>query len=252
MGGNLTTTLPEFPVKLKLFSITNKASFYDAPEGIKAIREYENGKRNGIIIKIVIWIALIASVYYLFTNGHPIWAIILALFGLGFAIGITFGIQPNDLLLLKKINKHCNEVAEDLINRYFSGSVYFSYKTEALIYNNNICAYLSTKNDELVLYKKENIKEVYREHTYLGSTTTSYSVNTGKSTNKISTALGVNPFMTREYKGNSQISTSTRTQYEWHFDILTDFFEYPKVSFILPDNEYYNNEIGKAYAILKP
>lgn len=252
MSEKVSFELSELPVKLKLFNVTKIKSFYDSPEGIKALKDNDNSKRNKIIAKIIIWVALIFSVYYLFTNGHPIWAILLALVGFGAAVGISAALVHTDFYLDQSKKNHCISVVKELINSYFSGATCFGYKTEALIYNNDICAFLSTATDELVIYKRQNIKEVYRERVLLGSSSTNYVTTTGKSSNTLANTMGVDPFKGRNYSGSTQVSTSTRSHYNWHFDILTDFLEHPKVTFIVPDDEYYENEIGKAYAILKP
>lgn len=212
-GGKAFQSLPEFPVKLNLFDISKKLPFQNSIIGKQAIKNHKKDMNIKFIIKIILLSAFIFSVYYLFTNGHPIWAILSAIAGSLILFGLFSIIRPNDNILPQGKNAHCQAVVEELINNYFPGVVYFRYNTEALIYNNNICAYLSTMTGELIIYKKQNIKEVCRERIHL----------------------------------NNSI-----TNFYWHFDIFTDFLEYPKVSMNLPYNEYFENEIGKAYAILEP
>jgi tetratricopeptide (TPR) repeat protein len=112
------------------------------------------------------------------------------------------------------------------------------------------------KEGSFIVYKRENIKDITRERLHLGSETSgnAYSSTTGYSRQSLlDTALG-NPFNSRDYSGstNTYINSSTTENYEWHFDIFTDFYENPKVSFVVPDSPSVENAIGNIYAILKP
>jgi hypothetical protein len=215
---NLPSTIVEFPVKLNLFDVTTAKPFLNTQEGERTLKFLKAKKRNGYITSVIIWILLFAAIFIMFYTGHYIYAII-SVFGGFYLVS----------LLCKSViekSKDCNElskgiityhqaIVEELVSKYFNNTAYFSVNTETLIYNNNLCVYLSTESGNLIIYKKQNIKEIIRERVHLGS-------------------------------------YNRKEQYEWHLDILTDFLPCPKISLILPDTKAIEDEITKAYAVLKP
>jgi len=245
MDKNLLSTLPEFPVKLNLFDFTTIKPFSSTLEGEKTLRFFKYKKVFGYIASGIVWILLAVAVFFVFTSGHYIYGIIIAFFGSFFAFTICkpiIKISKDCIKLLDKTFAHHQTIVEELVDMYFKNTAYFSFNSETLIYNNNLCAYLSTERNELVIYKKQNIKEVIRERVRLGSTTTTYATGT----------LRADPFTTRNFTSSAQYSTNVKELYEWHFYILTDFLPYPKISMVLPDTKFVEDEVAKAYAVLKP
>jgi len=247
--------LSGFPCKLNLFDFTKLPRFADSDDGKKAIKKHKLRIITGNIVKLVSWLILILGVLFLWNNRHPFWAIIVAFFGGIFLYGITIGVLTKagaNAKLRNEISHHCGAIAQYIVNNIFKEATYFYYFTDAIIYDNNICAYFSTNTGVFVIYNKNNIKDVSRERVHLGTHTTSTSNTSGTSEKTLANTLGIDPFGTRNYSGSTSTSSHSREIYEWHFDIFTDFMPYPKVSMVLPDDKFIENEIGKAYGILKP
>jgi hypothetical protein len=254
---DLPETLPAIPARLNLFSFGHGFGiipFSDTQEGKVALEEYKVSIEKEKKVRQYLWGGLALIVLILFLFFYHFLAIFIGFFGgiLCFTLcAKPIGVNAS-AILNRAINTHCQWVVKKLVDSCFHSVHYFYYRTDALIYNNNMCAYLSTKSGELVIYNKSNIKEVSRERVHLRSETTGSATTTGRSTNTVSTAFGVNPFNTRKHKNTTQVNTTTKEFYEWHLDILADFFEHPKISLVLPDGKFAEDEIGKAYAVLKP
>jgi len=246
--------LSGFPDKVNLYDFAEFPRFADSDGGKKAIEKHKTSIRNANIGKLVMWVILVVAVLILFNTGHPFYAILVAFIGGSFVFGFTkYSFKANaDEKLLVEISHHCDAIAHYLVENYFKGATYFYYYTDALIYDNNICAYLSTDSGDFVIYNKSNIKDVTRERVHIGTQTISTATTTGKSEKTLANTLGINPFGTQKHKSSTSVNTNSREIYEWHFNIFTDFIPYPKVSMILPDEKFAEDEIGKAYGILKP
>ena len=244
----------EFPDKVNLYDFSEFPRFNDSDGGKKAINKHKSSIRNGIIFKLALWAILITIVLILFNNGRIFWSIIVAFFGGSFVFGITkYSFKVNaDAKLLQEISHHCGAIAQYLVDNHFQGATYFYYFTDALIYDNNICAYFSTDTGDFVMYNKSNIKDVTRERVHVGTHTTSNSTTTGKSEKTLANTLGIDPFGKRNYKHSTNSTSKSRELYEWHLNIFTDYMPCPKISMILPDEKFAEDEIGKAYGILKP
>ncbi|WP_413628119.1 hypothetical protein R4B61_02770 [Fructilactobacillus vespulae] len=142
--------------------------------------------------------------------------------------------------------KYIDKIISGLTNK-ISMPNWRSYRngTQALIYNDQGFIYFNVEDNFLTIYNKNDIKEVSRERVHTGSHTTQSSNTFGGGSNVGDTNLIV---------GGARTSTNADTNdfYEWHFDILTDFISYPKVSFVLPDSQSVEDFVGEAYAVLKP
>jgi hypothetical protein len=122
---------------------------------------------------------------------------------------------------------------------------------------------VATQPGELILYNKNNIKEIKLERVHLGSRITSYTSGSSVSHTRGSSYTGLlntvlwNPLGRRKYSGvtgtslDSSTTTQTTEQYEWHLDIFCDFFEHPKISFIAPHDPTVEEEMKQVYALLK-
>jgi hypothetical protein len=246
--------LPGFPNKLNLYDFLEFPRFADSDSGKEAINNHEASIRNGTITKLVAWAVVIITVICLFNTGHPFWAILAALLLGGIAIGITKKSFKDsaDARLQQVISQHCGAIAQYLADNFFKEASYFYYFTDALIYDNNICVYFSADSGDFVIYNKSNIKDVTRERVHVGTHTTSTATTTGKSENTLAATFGIDPFGTRKYKSSTTVNTHSQEIYEWHFNIFTDFMPYPNISMVFPDDKFIEDEIGKAYGILKP
>jgi hypothetical protein len=246
--------LPGFPDKVNLYDFAEFPRFADSDGGRESIERHKKSIRNGNIAKLVVWVVLVVAVLILFSINHPFWAILVAFLGGSFAFGLTkYSVRSNaDAKLQQDISKHCGAIAEYLVENHFKDATYFYYFTDALIYSNNMCAYFSTDTGDFVMYNKSNIKDVSRERVHVGTQTTTTATTTGKSEKTLANSLGLDPFRTRRHKSTTKFSTSSREIYEWHLDILTDFMAHPKISMVLPDEKWAEDEVGKAYGILKP
>jgi len=247
--------LPEFPCKANLYDFTKFLPFADSDEGKEAFERHRKTIKNTNTFKIVVWAILVAVVLILFLTNHPFFGILVVVFGGSAAVGLTIDSSSMvaDARLNQDIAKYCGRVAEDVMKNSFKGAAsYFYYRTDALIYNDVMCAYLSIDKGDFIVYSKSNIKDVIRERVHVGTQSTTVGTTTGKSRKTFANMAGFSPFGTREHKITTTFSTSTREIYEWHFDIFTDFMPYPRVSIILPDGKWAENETGKAYGILKP
>lgn len=145
----------------------------------------------------------------------------------------------------KVLYKHTDMFIRPVAEKLITGG-WYSYRTgqKCLIYNKEGFVYFDTYNSTLVAYNKSNIKDVTRERLHLGSSTSGGSSTTGG-------AYVTNDGFVRT-GGSTQTYSNTVNEYEWHFDIFTDFLDYPKVSLVLNDNKSVEEFTGKAYALLKP
>ena len=98
----------------------------------------------------------------------------------------------------------------------------------------------------MVLYAKENIKDVLLEHVHLGTSTTGSAITTGGMVRNL-----LFDFHYIQYS-DTDIDTDSIQHYEWRLDILTDFLEFPKLSFKFADNTKGEDEAKIIYGILKP
>lgn len=243
-----------FPLRINLYDFAEFPRFADSDGGKEAIKNHKTSIRNGNIAKLVVWAVLVIVVLWLFNTGHPFWAILVAIIFGGGALGFTnFSFKASaDAKLQQDISQHCGAIAQYMVDNYFNKATYFYYFTNGLIYNNNMCAYFSTDSGDFVVYDKTNIKDVTRERVHVGTHTTSSATTTGKSMNTLETTLGLNPFETRRHTSSTNIISHSKEIYEWHLDIFSNFMEYPKISLVLPDDKFSEDEIGKAYGVLKP
>jgi hypothetical protein len=251
---DLTNDLTDVSKTFNLYDCAEFSKFEDTDGGKTAIKNHKISIRNGNIAKLIVWAVLVVILLVLFNTGHPFWAIIVALLGGGAAWGFTkFSFRASaDTKLQQDMSEHCAAIAEHLVNNHFKDATYFYYFTDALIYDKNMCAYFSTETGDFVIYNKSNIKDVARERVHVGTHTTSTATTTGKSQRTLAASMGLDPFGSRSHKSKTSVVTKSTEIYEWHLDVLTDFMEYPKISMVLPDEKWAEDEIAKAFGILKP
>jgi len=112
-----------------------------------------------------------------------------------------------------------------------------------LFYSNLGCACIDLVSGKMVLYAKENIRDVLLEHVHLGTSTTGDANTIG--------GIKRGEIFDLQYSYTG-IDTDSVQHYEWRLDILTDFLEYPKLSFRFADNTKSEDEAKIIYGILKP
>lgn len=246
--GNLIN-LSDIPVKLNLFDYFDK--FENTEAGANAKSELDKSVDKENKRRIISWIFLIIlSLLTIVTFFIPI--ILLVVGGMSVSSVYKKNIGKAQEKFSTALNEYSQLISKKLINEQFEGSKILSFEDQTIIYNNSTLVYLSVITGDFVIYDNVNIKEVSRERVHTGSTTKSTSVTNGRSRDTVGTAVGLNPFESRKINAVTSTNSNSVDNYEWHFDILTDFMSYPKVSFVTPDNDYFENEIGMAYGILKP
>ncbi|MBO1721914.1 hypothetical protein HJV72_14550 [Extibacter sp. GGCC_0201] len=247
------------PQKWNLYNFTGLPLFDNWDEGAEANAVYNQKKErlNALQKKYrvaSIICAVLSPFIFLSGVGRGYWFV-----GVALAI-IASLIRKNGYITRKTVHEKLNEAASDwqqVVNKHadmfikpvaeklMSGG-WYSYRTglKCLIYGKEGCVYFDTSNSTLVAYNKANIKDVTRERLHLGSSTSGGAQTTGGGyTFKNGITIG---------GGNTKTYSNTVNAYEWHFDIFTDFLDYPKVSLVLDDNKSVEEFVGKAYALLKP
>jgi len=264
-------------MKLPFKTKFNLIKFEETDEGKVLKKEEEekalkNQKKAGIgcssilgVVLIVIFLITIVSnstsVESLETVGGGIGAIIFILLGGIIAIVICLALfwRHEPSAYSEKEQQYIQEQKEEIcifIGKLFDDRYrYRFFGDEGLFYNDNKIAYVSIKECDLILYNKKNIKDVTIERVNTGSSSVSSSTGkiTGTSSDTLLNAVGADPFSRRAYNLKTENSGSgyTKENYEWHFDIYTDFFEHPKISFIIPDSLEIENAIKEIYATIR-
>ena len=221
----------DLPVKLNLYEVVTTPPFEHSQERKDAIKLTRQEKTKKAIILLILWPLLFLIVSYVFSGmhffGHTLAAIAIAIFGGGMLLGFTIPDRHYNDNLYKAKNEHCRKIIEELKNSNFPGFVYFYYEDNGLIYNNDICAYVSIKTGQLVIYNNSNIKQINAERVL---------------SNKIGFVI--------TNIGGGTVSGRQGRLHEWRVEIMTNFLEYPIISFNVGDTKYYEDELKKASAIL--
>jgi len=114
---------------------------------------------------------------------------------------------------------------------------------EKLFFGNEGCTLVNIESGRMILYGKENIKNVLLEHKHLGASTSGYSHSSGGMDSDgqlffhVHRNLSIGGSVHNDTYENSEHESETIEHYEWHLDILTDFMEYPNLSFVIDDND---------------
>ena len=242
------------PGKWNLFDFTALPDFENWGKGKEIIGELEQAKEEAKkkqqIVKIIKFVAIFLLLLGLAKS--------FKLFLLSIVIII---ICRKNGIIARKINEQVSEVEKRYWTAYYEHvdmfvapltkalvpdqSRSFRTGTKCIIYSGQRLVYYDVNEALLVAYKKENIKEVHRERLHTGASTSgnANSIGAGKAIGDTGLTIG---------GGTTKINSNTTNLYEWHFDVLTDFISYPKVSLVLEDSPNVEDFIGQAYAILKP
>ncbi|MBZ5985085.1 hypothetical protein KIJ05_08150 [Leuconostoc gelidum subsp. gasicomitatum] len=240
------------PGKWNLYDFTGLPSFDNWAEGAEANSTYRQKKdeiaKNRITYK---WVTIISIIVGICVAGSGIGLLVFIIPFL-FRKNGTFNKKLTQKLVEVENNfndalyRHTDMFIKPLAAKLMLGE-WKSFRTvrQCLVYSNQRLIYFDVDKELLVAYNKENIKEVSRERLHTGAHTTGQSTSLGGGT-----TLGKTNIMV----GGAQTNTESDVTnfYQWHFDILTDFISYPKVSLILDDSPKVEDLIGTAYSILKP
>ncbi|QEA59846.1 hypothetical protein FGL74_07740 [Leuconostoc koreense] len=242
----------DIPGKWNLYEFAGLPDFFHWDRGEKADRIYsertEKIEKTQLLYKRITILSLVLGIW-----------LSLAIIGIPFLF-VAFIFRKNGRLgkkLTAELNEsqrqfkkvwyaHTDIFVEPLAKKFMHGQwKMFRHNRICLIYSSERIIYFDVDEELLVVYNIQNIKDVSRERLHTGAQTNGMSNSVGGATVVGNTGLTV---------GGAQTATQSNTIdfYEWHFDILTDFFDYPKVSMVLPDSQSVEDFIGKAYAILKP
>jgi hypothetical protein len=160
-----------------------------------------------------------------------------------------------DIISIKK-EEYLMDILNLIKNNYLPNfRILHISKYEKLFYGNEGCALVNAETGRIIIYGKDNIKNVLLEHKHLGSSSFGSSYSDGEIDGGGELIYHVHPNIS--IAGGSHADTYQETThesetielYEWHLDILTDFIEYPKLSFIFDDDSKGVEEAKVIYGI---
>lgn len=247
------------PAQYDLYDFTGLPDFDNWEEGVQAYNDYQKTKKSvELRRRIFKWIkiASILCAFCLLLEGDTLVAILV-----GFLFVILAILFRKNGKRVTSLNRELNQAYSKFMATYYKHTDMFihplanslmkgkwrSFRVDGkgLIYSDQRVVYFDTDESLLVAYTNENIKEVYRERVHIGANTVGNS-----SSYAGGTAVGDTGFVVGSAVTNS--NSNTTNYYEWHFDILTNFISYPKISLVLKDSKNVEDFVGTAYAVLKP
>lgn len=251
----------QVPNKWSLTNFTGLPSFDGTEDGktekellTKAEEEYNKQLKY---CKIGKWVCIVFG--FLFIE-QAIWLSIILWI-------VAFGLRQNGFITKiftnryneanQRYQNYLKKLVEHTAQKFFGNQYrWASFDNKYMIYNPEGMVFVNAIEDLIVAYKKGDIKEIIRDRIHTGSHSHTSGTTIGGGTaasNVVSGFLGGKHLNTTGV-GIAKESSETDTTdfYEWHFDVMTDFMSYPKVSLILPDNHNNENIINEMYAVLKP
>jgi hypothetical protein len=159
-------------------------------------------------------------------------------------------------ILPQKKNEYLFSILNLIKNKYLPKfRILDVFEYEKLFFSNEGCALVSVESGRIILYGKNNIKNVLLEHKHIGSSSYGSSYSYGGMDKESELIFHVHRNIS--IAGGSHSDTYEEIEhenesiehYEWHLDILTDFMEYPKLSFIFDDNSKGVEEAKVIYGI---
>jgi len=173
-----------------------------------------------ILILILCLILFLASFVFLLIKTIPM-----------YRKNIKNGPQKEPPTEEQEYNNYLSNVLREIQTHYLNDFRAFGFDNWGFLFYSKLgCACIDLKSGQMVLYAKENIKDVLLEHIHLGSTTTGASITSGTINRGI-----IFDFRYTQHS-TTNIGTSSIQHYEWRLDILTDFIEFPKLSFRFAEN----------------
>ncbi len=263
----------QLPNKLSLSQFTGLPKFEGTEDGDterSMLNDAQNNYQAGLKrCKILKWICFVVGFYVCF--GTSAWYLGVLIMAVGF-----FGFTQSGVLAKKykeelsaaigRYNRYLDKLAQYAANNIFSENYrWVKFGNKYMLYGREGLVHVDTDQDLLVAYNKKAIKDVTKERVHTGSHTTSNTTGVGVATSRSNTQTNGNYYSYLD-KFQSQSKTSglgigvskartdsdTTQYYEWHFDVLTDYINYPKVSLIIGDNKNNESIVNEMYGILKP
>jgi len=270
-NGKITANEGQFaslklPTLINFYQFTGIPKYEDSQERKKLLEDTENWqKKENIKADVIagrgvafIAILVIGCILY-FSKLHPtlfVILIILLLAGNFFLWSKTHSIlekhkndPPEEQPITKKQGHiyYLEMVLQKIQTEYLNNFRGFEFDNWGFLFYSKLgCACIDLISGQMVLYAKENIKDVLLEHVNLGTTTTGNAYTSGGMNRGI-----IFDFHYTQYS-DTGIDTDSVQHYEWRLDILTDFLEHPKLSFRFADNTKGEDEAKIIYGILKP
>jgi hypothetical protein len=255
----------KLPILINFYKFTGIPKFDESKEKQKLLRDTKNWNKKEEIegyikfARISAFIALIIAGVVLYFKVHIalfIIFVIVLLTGFIFLIIKTSPVlkkyrnnapEKQPITEKKEHENYLESILQKIQKNYLNGFRSFEFDNWGFLFYSNLgCACIDLYSGEMVLYAKENIKDVLLEHVHLGTTTTGSAYTSGGMDRGI-----IFDFHYTQYSDTS-INTDSIQHYEWRLDILTDFLEYPKLSFRFADNSKGEDEAKIIYGILKP
>lgn len=210
-------------------------------------------------MKIIKWVCFCVGFFITLGTQAAVVGIIIFLAGFLFIKRgpIVKGFDSTYNAAVQRYRNYLDQLVESVGNKIFStGFRWFRWYDQYMLYCNEGMIFVDINQDLIVAYNKSDIKEVNKERVHTGSHTTSNTTGVGVGTAKTTAQTGMlgGSFLRSNGIGVNQARTNADTTdfYEWHFDVLTDYLTYPKVSMIIEDSRSNEDMLNEAYAILKP
>lgn len=255
----------KLPILINFYKFTGTPKFNESKEKQKLLKDIENWEKKENIefsiksAKIFAFIALVIAGLVLYFKVH---IALFIIFEIVLLTGFIFLVIKTSPILEKYRNNapekqpiseekerenYLENVLKKIQTNYLDGFRVFEFDNWGFLFYSKLgCACIDLNSGEMVLYAKENIKDVLLEHVHLGTTTIGSAHTSGGMDRGI-----IFDFHYTQYSDTS-IDTDSIQYYEWRLDILTDFLEFPKLSFKFADNSRGEDEAKIIYGILKP
>ena len=264
----------KFPALINFYEFTGIPKFENTQEGqilIEKVEKYDekinkikkNNKTILFISKILFPIIIVLSFFVLFLssylfytfNTHILFIVqmfLLCCLVINFIVFIIYSIRNKKtekkaiFVKQKPYISYLQNILNELKDKYFNDFRVFEFDNWGFLFYSKLgCSCIDLISGEMVLYAKENIKEVLLERVNLGATTVGSAYTSGDTYRNL---LFNFHYM---QSSDTEIDTDSINRYEWHLDILTDFLEFPKLSFKFADNTIGEDEAKIIYGILK-
>ena len=255
----------KLPAFINFYQFTGIPKYDESKERMKLLEDTKNWRKKEEIVGYLNWarilsfIALVVVGLVFYFKFHIALFIIVTIILLASIVLLIIKTNP----VIKKYRNNAPEnepITEDqdyqnylenllhnIKTKFLSGFRSFQFDDWGFLFYSKLgCACIDLKSGEMVLYSKDNIKDVLLEHVHLGTSTTGSAYTLGGMNRGI-----IFDFHYTQYSDTS-IDTDSIQHYEWRLDILTDFLEFPKLSFRFADNSKGEDEAKIIYGILKP
>ena len=230
------------PAKLNLFDVVTVQPYYGSPEYNEANQRFQKivktKKTTKLIINLIFWAALAVFLVYLYCTGHTFLVWVAGILGAIICGIISAANSPGSISsrfdTTSKNEEICKKVIDELIQTNFPESRHIHAWSNALIYNNDVFAYISVAEGLLVIYKHDNLKQIsYKEvngsHDY--GDLFDLSVPEG---GNVATIM---------YKGKGY-------KREIHIEVSTNYMAYPIFKFNVPATPQFYEELKIVSSIL--